>query len=75
MERTLSIIKPDAVMRNITGNVNAMIEETGLKIVAQKMIRLTSKQAGEFYAEHKGKPFFNNFRQKGTHPSRKSYKL
>ena len=60
MERTLSIIKPDAVMRNITGNVNAMIEETGLKIVAQKMIRLTSKQAGEFYAEHKGKPFFNN---------------
>ena len=60
MERTLSIIKPDAVNRNITGKVNAMIEDTGLKIVAQKLIRLSSKQAEEFYAEHKGKTFFNN---------------
>ena len=60
MERTLSIIKPDATTRNITGKVNAMIEESGLKIIAQKLIRLTPNQAGEFYAEHKGKPFFNN---------------
>lgn len=60
MERTLSIIKPDAVSRNITGKVNAMIEDEGLKIVAQKMICLTTKQAEEFYAEHKGKPFFEN---------------
>ncbi|MBE6448420.1 MAG: nucleoside-diphosphate kinase [Alphaproteobacteria bacterium] len=60
MERTLSIIKPDAVSRNITGKVNAMIENEGLKIVAQKMICLTTKQAEEFYAEHKGKPFFEN---------------
>ena len=59
-ERTLSIIKPDAVTRGITGQVNTMIESKGLKIVAQKLIRLTSQQAEEFYAEHKGKPFFAN---------------
>lgn len=58
MERTLSIIKPDAVMRNITGKVNAMIEDTGLRIVAQKRIRLTLEQAEEFYEEHKEKAFF-----------------
>lgn len=60
MERTLSIIKPDAVTRNITGKVNSMIEESGLKIVAQKLIRLTPAQAEEFYAEHKDKAFFTS---------------
>ena len=58
MERTLSIIKPDAVSRHITGKVNAMIEDAGLKIVAQKLIRLTQAQAEEFYEEHKEKAFF-----------------
>lgn len=58
MERTLSIIKPDATLRNITGKVNAMIEDAGLKIIAQKRILLTEAQAEEFYAEHKGKVFF-----------------
>lgn len=60
MERTLSIIKPDATTRNITGQVNAMIEASGLKIIAQKLIRLTPKQAEEFYAEHKDKTFFTS---------------
>ncbi len=60
MERTLSIIKPDATSRNITGQINAIIENAGLKIVAQKMIRLSKKQAEEFYNEHQGKPFFTN---------------
>ena len=58
MQRTLSIIKPDAVMRNITGKVNVMIEDAGLRIVAQKRIRLTAAQAEEFYGEHKDKAFF-----------------
>lgn len=58
MERTLSIIKPDATARNITGKVNAMIEEAGLRIVAQKRIRLSSQFAEEFYGEHRGKAFF-----------------
>lgn len=58
MERTLSIIKPDATERNITGKVNAMIEESGLRIVAQKRIKLSTQFAEEFYAEHKGKAFF-----------------
>ena len=60
MERTLSIIKPDATLRNITGKVNAMIEDAGLKIVAQKRIRLTKEQAEEFYDVHKDKVFFPN---------------
>ena len=58
MERTLSIIKPDATTRNITGKVNTMIEESGLKIVAQKRIWLSKPQAEEFYIEHKDKTFF-----------------
>lgn len=58
MQRTLSIIKPDAVMRNITGKVNTMIEDAGLKIIAQKRIRLTVTQAEEFYEEHREKAFF-----------------
>ena len=60
MERTLSIIKPDATTRNITGKINSMIEDAGLKIVAQKMIQLSPVQAEGFYAEHKGKSFFDN---------------
>ena len=60
MERTLSIIKPDAVSRNITGKINSMIEDAGLRIVAQKMICLSPAQAEGFYEEHRGKSFFDN---------------
>lgn len=60
MQRTLSIIKPDAVIRNITGKINAMIEDAGLRIVAQKRVHLTKEQAEEFYAEHKEKAFFED---------------
>ena len=60
LERTLSIIKPDATIRNITGKVNAMIEDAGLKIIAQKMIRLTPGHAEEFYGEHRDKAFFTS---------------
>lgn len=60
MERILSIIKPDAIIRNITGKVNAMIEDAGLRIVAQKRIHLTTEQAAEFYAEHKERTFFTS---------------
>lgn len=63
MEKTLSIIKPDATSRQITGKINAMIEEAGLKIVAQKMIKLSVAQAEEFYEEHRGKAFFENLVQ------------
>ena len=69
MERTFSMIKPDATARNITGKINAKIEEAGLKIVAQKRIRMTRMQAETFYAEHKGKPFFEelvNFMTSGA---------
>lgn len=66
MERTLSIIKPDATSRNITGKVNAMIEEAGLHIVAQKRILLTPEQAEEFYAEHKDKAFFTSMIEQMT---------
>lgn len=58
MEKTLAILKPDTILRNITGKVNAMIEDAGLRIVAQKMIHLTAEQAEEFYEEHKDKAFF-----------------
>lgn len=60
MSRTLSIIKPDATKRNITGKVNAMIEAAGFKIVAQKRICLSLDQAQGFYAVHKERPFFND---------------
>lgn len=60
MERTLSIIKPDATKRNLIGAINKMIEDAGLKIVAQKMIWLSREQACAFYAEHEGKPFYDN---------------
>jgi len=58
IERTFSIIKPDATARNLTGKINAMIEDAGLRIVGQKRVRWTDAQAGEFYAEHKERPFF-----------------
>ena len=59
-EMTLSIIKPDATIRNITGKINAKFEENGLAIVAQKRIQLTNEQAGDFYAVHKERPFYND---------------
>jgi nucleoside-diphosphate kinase len=58
IQRTFSIIKPDATRRNLTGKVNAMIEDAGLRIVAQKRVRLTREQAETFYAVHKERPFF-----------------
>ena len=58
IERTFSIIKPDATERNLTGAVNALIEKAGLRIVAQKRIRMTREQAETFYAVHKARPFF-----------------
>jgi len=58
IERTFSIIKPDAVARNLTGAVNAMIEQAGLRIIAQKRVRITKQQAETFYAVHKARPFF-----------------
>jgi nucleoside-diphosphate kinase len=60
LERTFSIIKPDATARNITGKINAMIEAAGLRIIAQKRIRMTRDQAEGFYAVHKERPFFND---------------
>lgn len=58
IERTLSILKPDAVRNNITGNINSYIEKSGLKIIAQRMMLLTKKQAELFYEIHKDRPFF-----------------
>lgn len=57
-ERTLSILKPDATERNLTGKINAVFEENGLKIVAQKRLQLSEKQAAAFYAVHKDRGFF-----------------
>jgi nucleoside-diphosphate kinase len=57
-ERTLSIIKPDATRRNLTGKINAALEAAGLRIVAQKRLQLTQAQAEAFYAVHKERPFF-----------------
>jgi nucleoside-diphosphate kinase len=59
-ERTLSIIKPDATRRNLTGKVNAKFEEAGLRIVAQRRLWLTTEQAGKFYAVHKERPFYSD---------------
>ena len=59
-ERTLSIIKPDATRRNLTGAINKMLEDAGLRIVAQKRIQLTRAQAEAFYAVHRERPFFND---------------
>lgn len=60
IERTLSIIKPDATRRNLTGKINARFEDAGLRIVAQKRIRLTKEQAAQFYAVHAERSFFND---------------
>ncbi len=59
-ERTLSIVKPDATRRHLTGKIVARLEQAGLRIVAQKRIRLTREQAEGFYAEHSERPFFND---------------
>jgi len=58
IERTFSIIKPDATARNLTGAINALIEKAGLRIVAQKRIRMTRGEAETFYAVHRERPFF-----------------
>ena len=58
VEQTLSIIKPDAVAKNVTGQINARFEAAGLQIVAQRMLRLSDEVAGGFYAEHKERPFY-----------------
>lgn len=59
VERTFSIIKPDATRRNLTGAINAVIEKAGLRVVGQKRVRWARAQAEEFYAEHKGRPFYD----------------
>ena len=58
VEQTLSIIKPDAVAKNVTGQINSRFEAAGLQIVAQKMLRLSDELAGGFYVEHKERPFY-----------------
>ena len=58
-QRTLSMIKPDATQRNLTGKIISKLEGGGLKIVAAKMLHLSKQQAGEFYVEHKDKVFYN----------------
>jgi nucleoside-diphosphate kinase len=60
IERTFSIVKPDATRRNLTGAINAVIEKSGLRIVAQKRLHLTRAQAEGFYAVHKERPFFKS---------------
>lgn len=60
VERTLSIIKPDATRRNLTGAINAKLEQAGLRIIAQKRIQLTDAQAGAFYAVHSARPFYKD---------------
>ena len=60
MQRTFSIIKPDATKRNITGSINKIIEENNLRIIAQKRIHLTTEQAEKFYDVHKEKSFFKD---------------
>ncbi|MEI7950800.1 MAG: nucleoside-diphosphate kinase [Gammaproteobacteria bacterium] len=60
VERTLSIIKPDAVAKNVIGQIMSRFENDGLKVVAAKMVQLTDETAGGFYAEHKARPFFKD---------------
>ncbi|MCI4661907.1 MAG: nucleoside-diphosphate kinase [Neomegalonema sp.] len=59
IQRTFSIIKPDATERNLTGKINAVFEDAGLRIVAQKRIHMTKDQAGKFYEVHKERPFYD----------------
>jgi nucleoside-diphosphate kinase len=59
LERTFSIIKPDATTRNLTGKINAKFEDAGLRIIAQKRIHLTIEQAGDFYSVHRERPFYS----------------
>ena len=66
IERTFSIIKPDVTRRNLTGRVNAKIEEAGLRIVAQKRVMMTRAQAETFYAVHKSRPFFGELVEQMT---------
>ncbi|HXF89084.1 MAG TPA: nucleoside-diphosphate kinase [Xanthobacteraceae bacterium] len=60
VERTFSIIKPDATARNLTGAINALIEKAGLRIVAQKRVRISRAEAEKFYAVHRERPFFRD---------------
>jgi nucleoside-diphosphate kinase len=60
IEQTLSIIKPDAVAKNVIGQIYSRFESAGLKIVASRMLQLSREQAGEFYAVHKARPFYND---------------
>lgn len=60
LERTFSIVKPDAVARNLIGAIYSRFEQNGLQVIAARMIRMTQEQAQGFYAEHEGKPFFND---------------
>ena len=60
MDRTFSIIKPDATKRNLTGSINSVIETNGLRIIAQKRIKLTNDEAKKFYDVHSDKPFFSD---------------
>lgn len=59
VQRTFSIIKPDATDRNLTGAINAVIEENGLRIVGQRRIRMSKTEAEQFYSVHRGRPFYN----------------
>ncbi|MBT4922535.1 MAG: nucleoside-diphosphate kinase [Rickettsiales bacterium] len=59
-QRTFSIIKPDATKRNLTGKINSIFEDNGLRIIAQRRIKLSKAQAEEFYAVHSARPFFNS---------------
>ena len=60
VERTLSIVKPDAVAKNVIGDIYSMFEQAGLKIVGARMMRLSKERAGEFYAVHKERPFYDD---------------
>ena len=60
IQRTLSIIKPDATKRDVTGKINQMLESGGLRIIAQKRIKLSQEQAEGFYSVHKDRPFYND---------------
>ena len=66
VQRTCSIIKPDATRRNLTGAINAKIEEAGLRIVAQKRVRMTREQAETFYGVHRERPFFGELVEQMT---------